>query len=72
MDDPGPGSSIHSTNHHCGSFQVSVMGDGRAEDVVVAGDKLSSVDALLKIGSELSLPTSISHSQNALAQKVSM
>ena len=48
------------------------MGDGRAEDVVVAGDKLSNVDALLKIGSELPLPLSVSHSRDALAHKVSM
>lgn len=48
------------------------MGDGRAEDVVVAGDKLSNVDALLKIGSELPLPSSISHSRDALAHKVPM
>ena len=52
--------------------KVSVMGDGRAEDVVVAGDKLSNVDALLKIGSELPLPSSVSHSRDALAHKVSM
>ena len=48
------------------------MGDGKAEDVVVAGDKLSNVDALLKIGNELPLPLSISHSKGALARKVSM
>lgn len=65
-------SSTHTTNHHCDSLQVSVLGDGRAEDVIVAGDKLSNVDALLKIGGELPLPSSVSHSKDALAQKVSM
>ena len=48
------------------------MGDGRADDIVVAGDKLSNVDALLKIGSELPLPSSVSRSRDALAHKVSL
>ncbi len=49
-----------------------MVGDGLADDVVVAGDKLSNVDALLKIGSELPFPSSISHSRDALARKVSL
>ena len=48
------------------------MGDGQTEGIVVAGDKLSSVDALLEIGGELPLPSSVSHSRDALAKKVNM
>ena len=53
-------------------FQVVVIGDGKMEDVVVAGDKLSNVDALLKIGDELPLPSSVGRSKDALAQRVSV
>lgn len=47
------------------------MGDGRSDCVTVAGDKLLNVDALLRIGGELPLPASVSHSKDALVQKVS-
>ena len=48
------------------------MGDGRTEGVVVAGDKLSNVDALLEIGGELPVPSSVSRSRDALAKRVNM
>ena len=48
------------------------MGDGQSEGIVVAGDKLSSVDTPLEIGGELPLPSSVSHSRDALARQVNM
>lgn len=48
------------------------MGDGQSTGVVVAGDKLSNVDELLGIGGELPLPSSVSHSKDALTKKVNM
>lgn len=47
-----------------------MIGDGRSVEVVVAGDKLSNVDELIKIGGDLPLPSSIRHSRDALAEKV--
>ena len=47
-----------------------MIGDGRSVDVVVAGDKLSNVDELIRIGGGLPLPSSIRHSRDALAEKV--
>ena len=48
-----------------------MIGDGRSVDVVVAGDKLSNVDELIRIGRGLPLPSSIRHSRDTLAKKVS-
>ena len=49
-----------------------MVGDGQTDGVVVAGDKLFSVEALLKKGGELPLPSSVSRSKDALTQKVNM
>ena len=48
------------------------MGDGRAFDIVVAGDKLSNAECLIKLGSELPLPSSIKHCRDVLSHKLLM
>lgn len=54
----------------CGTWQVAVIGDGRSEVVTVAGDKLWSSDALVKIGEEVTLPADIKQTRSALSKRV--
>ena len=54
----------------CGTLQVAVIGDGRSEVVTVAGDKLWSSDALVKIGEEVTLPADIKQTRSALSKRV--
>ena len=51
-------------------IQVAVIGDGRSEVVTVAGDKLWSSDALVKIGEEVTLPADIKQTRSALSKRV--
>lgn len=53
-----------------GTLQVAVIGDGRGEVVTVAGDKLWSSDALVKIGEEVTLPAAVKETRSALSKRV--
>lgn len=53
-----------------GTVQVAVIGDGRGEVVTVAGDKLWSSDALVKIGEEVTLPAAVRETRGALSKRV--
>ena len=50
-------------------IQVTVVGDGRAQEVVVAGDRLIKYDALVSIGEKLSLPLPIRQTREKLSKK---
>ena len=52
-------------------MQVTVAGDGKNADKVIAGDKLSDIDALLKIGKELPIPSHVKDSIHSLKSKLS-
>ena len=52
------------------SIQVTVVGDGRAQEVVVAGDRLTHYDALVSIGEKLSLPLPIRQIRKKLSKRV--
>ena len=52
------------------SIQVTVVGDGRAQEVVVAGDRLTHYDALVTIGEELSLPSPIRQTRKKLSKRI--
>lgn len=47
-----------------------MIGDGRGEVVTVAGDKLWSSDALVKIGEEVTLPAAVRETRSALSKRV--
>ena len=47
-----------------------MIGDGRSEEEVVAGDKLSNMDRLMAIAGSLSLPTNVRRSNRGLSKKV--
>ena len=47
-----------------------MIGDGRGEVVTVAGDKLWSSDALVKIGEEVTLPAAVRETRGALSKRV--
>ena len=53
-----------------GTLQVAVIGDGRGEVVTVAGDKLWSSDALVKIGEEVTLPAAVRETRSTLSKRV--
>ena len=46
------------------------MGDGRMAAVTVAGDKLKSSEALVKIASDLPMPAAVRDTHKALAKKL--
>ena len=50
--------------------QVSVIGDGRCGERIVAGDRLSNADALAQIGSQLPLPSGIRECRKDLSRKI--
>ena len=50
--------------------EVTVFGDSKNDAVVVTGDKLNNNDALVKIGTEVSLPASINKTREFLSSKL--
>ena len=54
------------------SIQVTVVGNGRAraQEVIVAGDKLTNYDTLVTIGEELSLPLPIKQTRKELSNRI--
>lgn len=51
-------------------IQVHVIGDGTADPVVVAGDKLSDRNEIENIASSLALPTAIQTTRASLGEKL--
>ena len=51
-------------------FQVTVIGDGLSDPVILAGDKLSNRAELIKAGAELAMPGAIKDTQETLGSKV--
>jgi len=49
---------------------VTVVGDGSGIPLTIAGDKLCNVEELMKVGSEISLPSSIATSRDTLGKKI--
>ena len=49
---------------------MTVVGDGRVQEVVVAGDRLINYDALVSIGEKLSLPSPINQTRKILSKKI--
>ena len=47
-----------------------MVGDGKGEELVVAGDKLFSSDQLVKSGKEAALPLPVKDTCSALSRKV--
>lgn len=47
-----------------------MIGDGTADPVVIAGDKLGDENELTNIASSLALPTSIQTTRASLAEKL--
>ncbi len=52
------------------THQVTVVGDGRSTPVTMAGDKLWSVDALVKVGGDVPLPGLIKDTHKKLSKNV--
>lgn len=50
--------------------EVTVLGDGKNDAVVVTGDKLNDNDALVKVGNEVNLPGSIKDTNESLSSKL--
>ena len=50
--------------------EVTIFGDGKNDTVTVTGDKLSDNDALVKVGTEASLPASIKDTRESLSSKL--
>ena len=51
---------------------MTVAGNGRAraQEVIVAGDRLTDYDALVSIGEELSLPSPIRQTREELSKRI--
>lgn len=47
-----------------------MIGDARSDAVTIAGDKLSSLEMLVKIGNEIPLPGAIKHAYEDLKKKL--
>lgn len=47
-----------------------MIGDGKGEPVIVAGDKLSDKDQLLSIGTDLGMPGSVKDTRLKLGEKI--
>ena len=47
--------------------EVTVFGDNKSDTVVVTGDKLNDNDALVKVGTEVTLPANIKKTRKALS-----
>ena len=56
--------------YHLMSIKVTVVGDSRRQEVVVAGDRLTDYDALITIGEELSLPSPIRRTRQELLKRI--
>ena len=54
----------------CDVFQVTIVGNGRAQEVVVAGDRLTDYDALVTIAGELSLPSPVRQTRSELSKRI--
>ena len=54
----------------CVVLQVTIIGDGRGQTLTMAGDKLWSTDALVKVGDEVPMPAPIKDTRKALSEKV--
>ena len=50
--------------------EVTVFGDDKNDAIVVTGDKLNDNDALVKVGTEASLPASIKYTRESLSSKL--
>lgn len=50
--------------------EVTVVGDGSGIPLTIAGEKLNSEDELMRIGSEVMLPTSIANSRDTLGKQI--
>ena len=51
-------------------IQVTVVGDGKAQEVVVAGDRLIDYDILVAIGKTLLLPLPIRITRKELSKRI--
>ena len=60
----------HVTQFLCRWLQVTVVGDGRGQEVTLAGDKLWNLDAIVKMGGEIPLPGLIKDTHKKLSKKV--
>ena len=49
---------------------MTIVGDGILDEVTIAGDRLSSYEALMKIGSELPIPSRIGQVRQHLGDKL--
>ena len=49
---------------------MTVVGNGRAQEVVVAGDRLIDYDALVTIAGELSLPSPVRQTRAELSKRI--
>ena len=50
-------------------MKVRVIGDGNYEAVTVAGDRLRNMDKLVKIGTNVPLPSAIKNTKDILSKK---
>ena len=60
---------VHVYDPTCNA-QVTIIGDGRGPTLTMAGDKLWSTDALVKVGEEVPMPAPIKDTRKALSEKV--
>ena len=47
-----------------------MIGDGKGETVVVAGDRLRDMNELVKIGTKIPLPSAVKYTKDNLSKKV--
>ena len=47
-----------------------MIGDGKCEAVTVAGDRLRDMDKLVKIGTNVPLPSAVKNTKDSLSKKV--
>ena len=47
-----------------------MIGDGQGREVIIAGDKLSNPDVLIKFGAELSIPSHLCQTKHLLEKKL--
>lgn len=50
--------------------EIQVIGDGKGEPVIVAGDKLNDKDQLISIGTDLGMPGSVKDTRLTLGEKI--
>lgn len=68
----GTWKSCEQVNTHivCHFLQVLMVGDGSADPVTVAGDKLNDQEKLKQIGAEFALPKTVKETRKALGDKL--